>query len=694
LAHTHSDELVPDDEFDPDLDLDHGAPTTRSAVGARRSPESSTATMLGAVEPDVTGGEPGFLPEDGAEEALSISLGFKLILRFIRMHPAPFFISISGGVLWAVMLVATSIVLRWATDEIVTPAFDTGVTAAQVWTGVAAIVGVSILRGLSVVIRRWFGSLMEARMQRSFRRKVTDRLLVMPMSSYRARPTGQLMATADVDVTTACQMIMPLPFSVGVAALVVVSLGSLYAADPFFALVALLLFPALTWLSRDYTTRIHEPAARVQQRLGEVASIAHESFDGVMVVKTLAREDKESERFDAAATRLAEERIGLARMTAVFEPLVNMLPNLGMLLLVVVGAVRIDAGGATLGDLVGAVFLFGWLAFPMRVVGFLFQAMPRAVVSIARVDALVAEPTEPTYEGLLDEDVETVDNLGSSGLPLPNGPLPIEFRSVSFSFETQPILDSVSFDARPGEVLALVGPTGSGKSTLVNLLANLDQPTSGEILIGGVPETEVDPVELRSAVAVAFQESYLFAKSIQENVTLDRNVSDELVEDALQRSMAKTFVGDLPDGISTVVGERGVTLSGGQRQRVALARALAADPRVVVLDDATSAVDPVIESRILEELRRGDTTMVIVAHRLSTITLADRVVHLDGGRVRGIGTHAEMLADPDYVALVTAYEEEEAAELAAAAPMSDARVSGANGSPGTGSSSSGEGGAG
>jgi ABC-type multidrug transport system fused ATPase/permease subunit len=298
----------------------------------------------------------------------------------------------------------------------------------------------------------------------------------------------------------------------------------------------------------------------------------------------------------------------------------------------------------------------------MRVVGFLFQSMPRAVVSIARIDDLLAEPDDPGLAGPAPADATALDRSvvrRSGQAHLPPGPLSLELDGVGFDFGGEPVLSEVSFSAEPGEVLALVGSTGSGKSTLVGLIAHLDDSTSGRILVGGVPTDRLDPGELRAAVSVAFQESYLFAERVADNVSLGREVGTDGVRHALQRAMASGFVDALPQGVDTVVGERGVTLSGGQRQRVALARALAGDPRVVVLDDATSAVDPVIESRILESLRGGDTTMLIVAHRLSTILLADRVVHLDGGTVRGVGTHEQLLADPDYVALVTAYEQEE-----------------------------------
>jgi len=309
----------------------------------------------------------------------------------------------------------------------------------------------------------------------------------------------------------------------------------------------------------------------------------------------------------------------------------------------------VSEGVITTGDLVQAMVLFALLAFPMRVIGYLLEELPRSVVSRERIVDVLDTDHTPT-------DATFVPGPNPRRR-LPDGPLPLSVRGLSFAYGAERVLEDVTFDVDPGTVVAIVGATGSGKSTLCNLLAGLARPTAGEIRLGDVPLSLADPRDLRSAVALVFQETFLFADTVLENLTLGEAVEEERLAWAVEIAQA-TYIEDLARGRDTIVGERGVTLSGGQRQRLALARALLRHPRLLLLDDATSAIDPVVEQRILDGLRAElDTTTLVVAHRVATIRLADRVLFLDQGRVVADGTHEDLLAaEPQYAALVRAYE--------------------------------------
>jgi ABC-type multidrug transport system fused ATPase/permease subunit len=398
-------------------------------------------------------------------------------------------------------------------------------------------------------------------------------------------------------------------------------------------------------LNRYYTRRVEAPAAMVQQRVGEVSGIAHESFDGALAVKTLGLETLERARLAEASDRLRTERIRVGRLRAFFEPSLDAMPNLGSVAILALGGWRTSQGAVTPGQLVTVMLLFTLLAFPMRVVGFLLEELPRSVVSIARVDRILAvlpaaRPARPR--------------------PLPTGPLSLTVDRIDFAYPgSEPVVRDCTLSVEPGAVVALVGATGSGKSTLCDLFAGLVAPDRGTVSIGGVNASDVEPAELRAAVTLVFQESFLFADSVGENITVGFDSTFEERRHAAEIAQAARFVDALPEQYDTVVGERGVTLSGGQRQRVALARALVRKPRLLILDDATSAVDPTVEARILGALREGlDMTTIVVAHRLSTIALADRVFFLRGGSIAAAGTHAELLEVPEYSALVSAYEQE------------------------------------
>ena len=566
----------------------------------------------------------------------------------VRLHPRPFGIAVAGAAIFAVATVASSWALGNLTDEVIVPAFEEGhVERAAVVSSLGLVIGIGLIKATGIVIRRVGATIAGARIQATLRRQVVTRYQQVPYRYHRTHPTGELLSHAGNDVDAAGEVLNPLPYSTGVIVILVLSTAWMVSTDLWLAMVAFVVFPILVLLNLRYQRAIGDPAEAVQEQLGRVSAVAHESFDGDLVVKALGAEAIEGRRFRDEALLLRDSKIKVANIRATFEAVLDALPALGTLALLPIGAWRVESGDVTTGTIVSFVALFQLLVFPLRLIGYVLGELPRAVVGHDRIQRVLAEVTDPRH-GL--------DGGVSGGRPA--GGTRLEVRHLTFAHEpTADVLRDVSFTVEPGRTVAVVGATGCGKSTLLLLLAGLLDADSGAIELDGRELASLSVEELRTEVATAFQEAFLFADTVAENVLLGWPA--EHLEPALAMAGADGFVAALDGGGDAVVGERGTTLSGGQRQRLALARALVRRPRLLLLDDATSAVDPTTEVRILAALRGelGGTTTIVVANRPSTIAMADEVLFLEGGRVVAHGPHDELLrSQPAYARMVRAYE--------------------------------------
>jgi len=590
--------------------------------------------------------------------------------RMIRLHPRPFIISVTGASIFALATVGAAYVLGEVTDRVVVPHFEQGpVSTATVVGAVAAIVGMGVLKAVGIVTRRLAAFVLVANIGATLRSKVAAHYQQVPYEYHQRTPTGELLAHAGADVDVSAEALAPVPYSVGVLVILTTTLGWLLATDPYLAVVGLIVFPALIGVNLAYQRAVEAPAEEAQELIGTVSNVAHESFEGALVVKTLGAEQLEADRFGAAAGALRDAKIREAVLRANFETSLDAFPALAVIALLPMGAWRVDTGAVTVGTLVSFVSLFTLLTWPLRLIGYVLSQIPGAVAGHDRVEAVLAEPPDP-------RPVRVGPHRHRQDLSGDGARLDVD--NVSFAFGSgfepgaepgaepvshEPALKGVTLHVAPGRTVALVGATASGKSTLLTLLAGLVDPQEGEIRLDGRPLAELSVAELRDEVAMAFQEPFLFGDAIAENVLLgppdDNGPDHDRMVAAATLAGAHDFVARLPSGYDTVVGERGATLSGGQRQRVALARALARRPRLLLLDDATSSVDPTTEGRVLAALSEHltATTTVIVASRPSTIAMADEVVYLDDGRVVDRGSHQDLLArQRGYARLVRAYE--------------------------------------
>jgi ABC-type multidrug transport system fused ATPase/permease subunit len=579
--------------------------------------------------------------------------GFAVLRVAIWEEPWVFALSVVASMLYGAMTVADGWALGWATDHVIRPALERGDTTFGALAGLVSLfLGIAILRAIGVVGRRVGAGVMQFRLQATYRRRVTRQYQKLPLEWHHQHPTGQLLSNANADVESIWFVIAPLPMAIGVLAMLAFATVAMFMADVWLALVGCLVFP-LVFVANVIFQRILQPlATRAQQLRADVSEVAHESFDGALVVKTLGREAAETERFRTPTYALRDANIAVNKARGMFDPVIDALPRIGVLIVLLVGVGRVRSGAADAGDVVQVAFLFTLIGFPIRALGWVLGELPRSVVGWDRVQrVLTAEGGMEYGEDRLTST--TAARLDVSGLRF--GYLP-----------DRDVLSGMDFTVEPGRTVAVVGPTGAGKSTMTTLLTRLVDPEEGSVQVDGTDLRALAGGELAGSVALVAQTAFLFDDSIRGNITLGGDYSDDDIWDALRIAQGDGFVKTLSDGLDTKVGERGTTLSGGQRQRIALARALVRRPRLLILDDATSAVDPQVEARILAGLRsrvREDataaTTVLVIAYRKATISLADEVLFLDEGRITAQGTHTELQeTSAAYRELVDAYEKD------------------------------------
>ncbi len=575
--------------------------------------------------------------------------GFAHVGRLLRAHKWAFTLAASGAIAFATAIVAAAIVIGRVSEELIIPVLDGGEPLEDRWIGaVLAIGAVALFKGLGIILRRTAAGWLQFRSQADMRYRLIAHQLGLKLSWFNRQSTGDLLAVTETDARQATFILAPLPFATGATVLLVITTAIVTVIDVWMGLLAISFLVVTIVIDVFGTRRVFADFEKVQQTRGKVSGLAHESFDGALTVKSLGREDYETERMRQASDGLRDDIIVVTRIWAFYRAIVESLPTATIIVLLVVGVVRISSGDLSSGDLVTVTYLVSLLTWPIRMIAFVLWDMSESLAGWRRVEKILE----------VDEFVEHGSLIAT---PADSGAA-VAGDEVAFGYVPEErILSDVRWDIPPGRTIAVVGATGSGKSTLAMLLARLWDPDTGEISLDGRDLRAFARSELPREVAFVAQESFLFDDDVTGNIALGGKSGSEAVQTAAGLAVADEFIAELPHGFETQLGERGTTLSGGQRQRIALARALVRRPRLLILDDATSSVDSSVETEILRGLKRADlpSTVVIVAHRRSSIMLADEVVFLAGGRIRAHGTHDELLAaEPGYARLLEAYEED------------------------------------
>jgi ATP-binding cassette, subfamily B, bacterial len=543
------------------------------------------------------------------------------------------------GLSIAIPLVIKALIDGPITDRELAPVIPLGLLA----------LGLGVLEAVLIFCRRWVQSNAVLGIETALRHDLYERLQQLPMSFHTKWQSGQLLSRATTDLSAIRRFsgFGLLFLVINIVQVTVVTIVLLNMYWPLGLVVAATAAP-IVWLSMRFEKSYVVVSRRVQDEQGDLATLAEEGAVGIRVIKSFGRSEHVAQQYDAAATKLHGTSMDKVRLSARFWTFLEVIPNFAVVVVLLLGAIGVGQGALTPGELVAFITLLLSLVWPVASLGVILAMAQEAMTSSARI--LEIFDTEP--------DIVS----GTRVVERPRGHL--RFEHVDFAFPDapdEPILRDVNLDIAPGETVALVGATGSGKTILTALVPRLWDVTGGRVTIDGIDVRELDLSHLRTLVATAFEDPTLFSMSARENLTLGRaDATEEEVASALEVSQA-SFVHDLPWGLDTRIGEQGMALSGGQRQRLALARAVLAQPNVLVLDDTLSALDVHTEKLVEEALRRvlASTTGLVVAHRASTVLLADRVALLQDGTITHVGDHRHLLATvPAYRDLLAAETED------------------------------------
>jgi ATP-binding cassette subfamily B protein len=559
--------------------------------------------------------------------------GWRFIIRLLLTRKGWLAVGVGAGLLWTACRVVVPLLTSAAIDQGIIPG-DTGI--ALKYAG--AIIAVGLLQMVFTGSRRYGAFWLAYRTETDMRARLFAHFQRLHFGYHDEAQTGELMARANTDLLQINQLISMLPFSMAAVTTLVLVGIVMFIQSWSLTLLALGALPLLNVVATRFSTKVGPVSTELQDRLGDLSIVVEESVAGIRAIKGFGAEQEEIRRLDVATDNVLDRALAGARLRAGFLPLVDFIPSLALLAVLWWGGHLVIDGQLEVGQLVAYNLFIVMLIQPMRVVGQLVAQAARALASATRIeDSLRADP-------------EIFDPPKPTELPAA-GRGEVRFDHVSFAYgDGPPVLDGLDLVVQAGEAVAIVGPTASGKTTIARLIPRLYDVDEGRVLIDGVDVRSLRLSELRGGVGIVFEETFLFTGSVRDNIAFaEPDASMDAVRRAARLAGAEEFIDGLPDGFGTEIGEHGYSLSGGQRQRVAIARAVIAEPRVLILDDATSSVDPTKEHEIrsaLREVMTGRTTLII-AHRPATIALADRVVLLDQGRIVADGTHAELLASSE-----------------------------------------------